>query len=112
MENPNGLVCKFFFFLKRKDFWWLIGIYRKFFGAKGDGPQRQTKLSFSAKAGKKAEPKESDADAVEEEVSAKENADPAKGNYTDHFQSMLRSLVPMFITIFSFYRLEKAHAIA
>lgn len=50
-------------------------VSRKFFGAKGAPPQQQTKLSFSTKA-KKEE--------VDEDVSAKENADPVPGLLSSH----------------------------
>lgn len=64
-------------------------IYRKFFGSKENGPQRQTKLAFSSKASKKVEPKAEEEEAGDEAVSAKENADPqqGKGLHASSFQT-------------------------
>lgn len=56
-----------------------LGVYSKFFGAKGTGPQRQTTLAFSSKAGKKAQKKEDDKASEDEDVDVKDDSDAQQG---------------------------------
>jgi DNA ligase-1 len=53
----------------------------KFFGAKGQAPQQQTKLSFATKAATKKDDAadEGAEDVVMDDGDTKENADPQKG---------------------------------
>lgn len=66
--------------------WWLTVLflgdfYSKFFGAKESGPQRQTTLSFSSKAGKKTAKKADSEDVGGEGVDGKDSDDSQHGQF-------------------------------